>query len=87
MPSTLIYAFRALKDLERLPQGAKRRVLLALEQLAGEDEPERSVKRLRDPPLYSLRAGTYRVILDIRREMITVLAIRDRPRRRLYHDL
>jgi mRNA interferase RelE/StbE len=87
MPSTLVYAFRALKDLEELPRGARRRALTAFERLAGEDDPERSVKRLRNSPLYSLRVGTYRVILDIRREMIAILMLRDRPRRKLYHDL
>lgn len=87
MPFTLIYAPRALKDLEKLPKGASRRILSALERLAEEDDPERSVKRLQNSPLYSLRMGAYRVILDIRREKITIFVLRAGPRRNVYHDL
>ncbi len=86
MPSTLIYTFRALKDLDDLPPGAKRRTVRALEQLADEEEPGRLVKRIPDSPLSSFRAGTYRVILDIRQETIAVLVIRDRPKRREFRD-
>jgi len=87
MPSTLIYAPRALKDLEKLPRGVSRRILTALERLAEEEDPERSVKRLRNSPLYSLRVGAYRVILDIRRDKITIFVLRARPRRNVYYDL
>jgi mRNA interferase RelE/StbE len=87
MPYTLMYAARALKDLEKLSGEANSRILKALERLAEEDDPERSVKRLRNSPLYSLRVGSYRVILDIRREKITIFVLRARPRRNVYHDL
>jgi mRNA interferase RelE/StbE len=87
MPFTLVYTSRALKDLEKLSKAVNRRVVAALERLAGEDDPERSVKRLRDSPLYSLRVGAYRVILDIRREKITIFVLRAGPRRNVYHDL
>jgi mRNA interferase RelE/StbE len=87
MPYTLIYAPRALKDLEKLSREASGRILKALERLAGDDAPERSVKRLRNSPLYSLRVGMYRVILDIRREKITIFVLRAGPGRNVYHDL
>ena len=87
MPYTLIYSARALKDLEKLPPEASKRILTALERLADENDPERSVKRLQNSPLYSLRVGDYRVILDIRREKITIFVLRARPRRNVYHDL
>jgi len=87
MSFTLIYTFRALKDLERLPPGARRRVLSALGRLSAEDDPGRSVRRLPGSPLSSIRAGTYRVILEIRRETINILVIRDRPRRKVFHEL
>jgi mRNA interferase RelE/StbE len=87
MPFTLVYTSRALKDLEKLSKAVNRRIVAALERLAGEDDPERSVKRLRDSPLYSLRVGAYRVILDIRREKITIFVLRAGPRRNVYHDL
>jgi len=87
MPSTLIYAPRALKDLEKLPAEATRRILTALENLAEKDDPERSVKRLQDSPLHSLRVGDYRVILDIKREKIIIFVLRAGLRKKVYHDL
>ena len=87
MPAALVYTSRALKDLGKLSKAANRRILTALERLAEEDDPERSVKRLRDSPLYSLRVGEYRVILDIRREKITIFVLRAGPRRNVYRDL
>ena len=87
MPYTLIYSSQALKDLEKLTRAVNRRILAALERLAGDDDPERSVKRLRNSPLSSLRVGSYRVILDIRREKITIFVLRAGPRRNVYHDL
>ena len=87
MPYTLIYSSQALKDLEKLTRAVNRRILAALERLAVEDDPGRSVKRLRNSPLSSLRVGSYRVILDIRREKITIFVLRAGPRRNVYHDL
>jgi mRNA interferase RelE/StbE len=87
MPYTLIYSARALKDLEKLPAETSQRILASLERLAGENDPERSVKRLRNSPLSSLRVGSYRVILDIRREKITIFVLRSGPRRNVHHDL
>ena len=87
MPNTLVYTSRALKDLEKVSRAVNRRIVTALELLAEEDDPEWSVKRLRNSPLYSLRVGAYRVILDIRREKITIFVLRAGPGRNVYHDL
>jgi mRNA interferase RelE/StbE len=87
MPFTLVYTSRALKDLEKLSKAVNRRIVTVLERLADEDDPEWSVKRLQDSPLYSLRLGSYRVILDIRREKITIFVLRAGPRRTVYRDL
>jgi mRNA interferase RelE/StbE len=81
MPYTLVYTSRALKDLENLSKAVNRRIVTALERLAADDDPEGSVKRLQNSPLYSLRVGAFRVILDIRREKITIFVLRAGPRR------
>ena len=83
MPFTLIYTSRALKDLEKLSRAVNRRIITALERLAREDDPVRSVKRLQDSPLYSFRVGPDRVILDIRREKITLFVLRAGPGRKV----
>ena len=87
MPYTLIYAPGALKDLEKIPPGASRRIVGTLERLAEDDDPEGSVKRLRNSPLFSLRVGVYRVILDIRREKIIIFVLRAGLPKNVYHDL
>jgi len=87
MSFTLFYAPRALEDLEKIPKTAGERILRALENLAEKDDPERSVKRLQNSPLSSLRVGDYRVILDIKREKIIIFVLRAGLRKMVYHDL
>jgi mRNA interferase RelE/StbE len=87
MPWLLIYAPRAVRDLKKLPGDARGRIITALENLAGRDEPERYVKRLQDSPLYSLRVGRYRVILDIQRKKIVIFILRAGIRGSVYDRL
>jgi len=87
MPYTLVYTSRALKDLDKVSGAMRRRIITALGKLVEEEDPERSVKRLQDSPLSSLRVGAYRVILDIRREKITIFVMKAGPRKRVYRDL
>ena len=87
MSFTLVYSSRALKDLDKVSGAVRRRIITALGKLAEEEDPERSVKRLRDSPLYSLRVGAYRVILDIRREKIIIFVMKAGRRRTVYRDL
>jgi len=75
MPWLLIYAPRSVRDLKKLHGDGRGRIITALENLAGREEPERYVKRLRDSPLYSLRVGRYRVILDIQRKKIVIFIL------------
>jgi len=87
MPYTLVYTSRSLKDLDKVSGAMRRRIITALGKLVEEEDPERSVKRLQDSPLSSLRVGAYRVILDIRREKITIFVMKAGPRKRVYRDL
>ena len=84
MPYTLLYSLRALRDLKALPRDIQSRILSALEGLAKQADPVRKVKRLQNSPLYSLRVGSYRVILDIRKRKITIFVLPIGPRRHVY---
>jgi mRNA-degrading endonuclease RelE of RelBE toxin-antitoxin system len=57
-------ARRAVKDLDRVPDTTARRVVEALEHLAGDpDASERGVKALAGRrPWLRLRVGTYRIL-------------------------
>ncbi|RQD82628.1 MAG: type II toxin-antitoxin system RelE/ParE family toxin [Methanocalculus sp. MSAO_Arc2] len=63
------------------------RIVGALEDLSEEERPEFFVKRLTDSPLYSLRVGSYRVILAISHEQCVILAVKIAHRRNAYRDL
>jgi mRNA interferase RelE/StbE len=76
MPWLLIYAPRAVRDLKKLPRDACIRIVAALEDLAGREEPETHAKHLQNSPLYSLRVGRYRVILNIQRKKIVIFILR-----------
>ena len=84
MPYTLLYSLRALRDLKALPRDIQSRILSTLEGLAKQADPVREVKRLQNSPLYSLRVGSYRVILDIRKRKITIFVLPIGPRRHVY---
>ena len=64
-------AFRMLRKLERQTQ---ERITSALERIR--IRPEAYVERLVGDSGYKLRAGDYRLILDIRHEVLTILVIK-----------
>jgi len=49
--------------------------------------PFHYIKRLRGVPLYSLRAGKYRVIMSIEREKLVIFVIEVGNRKNVYDDL
>jgi mRNA interferase RelE/StbE len=64
-------AFRMLQKLERQTQ---ERITSALERIR--IRPESYVERLVGDSSYKLRAGDYRLILDIQQEVLTILVIK-----------
>lgn len=68
---------RAARELHRLQRADASRVLAALNRVAGLDEPERSCKVLSGPltGLWRLRVGGFRLVLDIRRSEVVIVAV------------
>ena len=65
MSYSVLVTKRAKKSLEQLPKNIAKEIYLELKSLSGEDNPTKYVKKLKgnkNPPFYSLRVGSYRVI-------------------------
>ena len=73
----------AAKELERLPNKARRQIVKRIQELADDPRPPGSEKLTGDD-LYRLRQGDYRVVYAIEDAVLTVLVIRVRHRREVY---
>ena len=87
MRYSLIYSKRARHKLKRLPKETAARVVRALELLAEEEYPHLQMKRLTNSPLFSLRVGTYRVILVFEHQQLVIMAVDLDHRKNAYDNL
>ena len=73
MSYRLVYTQKAVRDIDRLDAGVKKRIGTTL--LRFKDNPLQYAERLTDPELggYRFRIGDYRVIFDIEGNDIVVL--------------
>ena len=75
MSYRLVYTQKAVRDIDRLDAGVKKRIGATL--LRFKDNPLQYAERLTDPELggYRFRIGDYRVIFDIEGNDIVVLRV------------
>lgn len=86
MPYSLEFRPRVVKDFKRLDAAVQRFVQNALTKIAANPETGKPLQ----PPfqgLYSLRAGSYRIIYEIHNEVVTVVVISIGHRREVYDKL
>ena len=79
---TVIISDDAQRELRRLDRSVSRRIVAAIEDLA--DDPLRKLKRLVNSPLYRLRVGDWRVIVEVDEREVRVIAIKVAHRRSIY---
>jgi mRNA interferase RelE/StbE len=79
---TVIVSDGAQRDLERLDRSVARRIVARLEELR--EDPLRKLGRLVNSPLYRLRVGDWRVIVDVDEREVRVLVIKVAHRRSIY---
>jgi mRNA interferase RelE/StbE len=79
---TVVLTDTARRDLERLDRSVARRVVAALEALR--DDPLRKLGRLVNSPLYRLRVGDWRIIVEVDEREVRVLVIKVAHRRVIY---
>ena len=81
---------KAQKNLLDLPKKDARRIRMALNELAGEQNPSSCVKKLKGHehvPLYSCRIGSYRAILTIDNGVLVIFVIAIDQRGSVYRNI
>jgi mRNA interferase RelE/StbE len=76
---------RSKGDLESLDNKIKERIITKVESI--KEQPFSYVKRLVGVPLYSLRVGSYRVIMDIKNKQMLIFVVMIRNRKKVYDEL
>ena len=71
------------KDLDPIPKRDVRRILKAIEALAAEPRPPQS-RKLSGAEKYHLRCGAYRVLYEIRDEVLLVCVVKVAHRKDMY---
>ncbi len=79
---TLNYSKKALKQLKKLEQVDKKRIILALERIR--IRPHSHVKKLVGNPYFRFKVGDYRVILDIQKGKLIILVLELGHRKNIY---
>ena len=85
MTYDLIYSETALKSLKKLEKQIRERVIHVLERIRIRPHPY--VKKLIGSPYFSLRAGDYRIILDIVENKLIILVLELGHRKNIYADV
>ena len=82
MTYEVLFSDLALKQLRKLDQEARQRIIATIERIR--IRPDAYVKKLVGGEGYRLRVGNYRVILDLDKEKLIILVLRIGHRRNVY---
>lgn len=85
MTYQVILSQNAVNDLELVDKKNRTRIIMKLDSI--KEQPFGYVKHLVGVPLYSLRVGDYRVIMDIKNKEVLIFVVRIRHRSRAYNEL
>lgn len=85
MTYMVILSQSAETELGFLEQRDRNRIILKLDSI--KEQPLNYVKRLTGVPLYSLRVGEYRVIMDIKNKEMIIFIIKVGYRSKVYNNL
>lgn len=88
-PYKIEFTKRAGKEFDRLPKGVRDRVIKALYMLAQDPFSELlKIKKLKGAShLYRLRFGDYRVVYEIRQNILVIVVVKIGHRRDVYRFL
>lgn len=76
---------RSKNDLEAIDKKIRGRITAKVESI--KENPFDHVKHLVGIPLYSLRVGDYRVIMDIKTNQMLIFVIKAGHRKKVYNEL
>jgi mRNA interferase RelE/StbE len=77
----------AARELAKLEADARRRVSRKIDELAGDPRPHGVEKLSSEDDLYRVRVGDYRIIYQIRDEVLSVAAVKVGDRKEVYRHL
>ncbi len=81
----IIFTSRAERDFRKLSKDVRERIGSAIERI--KLRPEDFVSRLTGCPYFKLRVGDYRLILDVKRDLLIILVLEVGHRRNVYDKL
>lgn len=85
MSYSIKFSDTAKENLSSIDKKIAERILRRLEGI--KDNPFRFTKRLKGTPLFSLRVGDYRVIMDIRSNQMLIFVVRSGHRGNVYNKI
>lgn len=77
----------ALKSLKKIPQPHRRRISKRIDQLAVDPRSQDAKKLSGEETLYRVRVGDYRIVYEIKDDILLVLVIRIGSRGDVYRHL
>ena len=81
----VVWSEKSVKQLKKLDKKNAR--IIRDRVLEIRDDPYKTVNRLVNVDLYSIRVGQYRIILDLKREQLIIFALSVAKRSRIYDRL
>ena len=83
MRFNIIWSDSALKQLKKLDRFVAKRIFEKVSLL--EDEPYRFIQKLVGSSFFKLRVGDYRIILEIKQDVLQILIIKVGHRKSVYN--
>lgn len=84
MSYQVIWSQRSRKDLAGLENQFRSRIITKVESI--KENPLSYAKHLSGVPLYSLRVGDYRIIMDIKNNQMIIFVIKINHRKKVYNE-
>ena len=78
----ILFSDKARKQLKKLEKTVQKRIISTLERVRL--RPEAYITKLVGDPGYKLRAGNYRIIIDIKQRKLLILVLKIGHRRNIY---
>jgi mRNA interferase RelE/StbE len=78
---------RARKDLKRIDNFWRKKILIEIEKLAQNPFAKSDVKKLTNSPYFRLRVGDYRIVYDLIKDKLVILVINIKKREDIYRRL
>ncbi len=85
MTYLIIWSDKSRDDLAALDKAVSARIISKVESI--KENPFYFVGQLSGAPLYSLRVGEYRLILDIKKHKMVIFVVKVGHRRNVYDEL